>query len=125
MSEIHDGYFSQDRQNRIIDTTGVGEQDISTYDRIMKEKERLLSFEDPLRFIFSHSALREGWDNPNVFQICTLAVPHAGMTKRQQIGRGLRISVNQDGERVFDPSVNKLTVMENVHEDQFAQQRQE
>ncbi len=125
ISLIHDGYFSQDRQKRLIDTTGASESDISTYDRIMKEKERLLSFSDPLRFIFSHSALREGWDNPNVFQICTLTSINAEMTKRQQIGRGLRIPVNQEGERVYDNTINKLVVVANEHYAQFTRKLQE
>jgi len=72
IDKIHDGYFSQDKQGRVKDTSGLSEDDITTYDKIMKNKEQLLSFNEPLRFIFSHSALREGWDNPNVFQICTL-----------------------------------------------------
>lgn len=124
LHQIHDGYFSQDRQGRLVDTTGVGEQDTSTYDKIMKNKEQLLSFSEPLRFIFSHSALREGWDNPNVFQICTLNETNTEMTKRQQIGRGLRIPVNQNGERVFDNNVNKLVVIANEHYEQFARQLQ-
>ena len=70
----------------------------------MKDKERLLSFDEPIRFIFSHSALKEGWDNPNVFQVCTLVETKDTMTKRQKIGRGLRICVNQDGERVLEPN---------------------
>jgi type III restriction enzyme len=72
--------------------------DISAYDLILKNKERLLSFEEPTRFIFSHSALREGWDNPNVFQICTLKHSDSNTAKRQEVGRGLRLCVNQDGK---------------------------
>jgi len=87
---------------------------------IMKNKEQLLSLDEPLRFIFSHSALREGWDNPNVFQICTLNETRSATKKRQEIGRGLRLPVNQDGERVFDESINKLTVIANESYDQFA-----
>ena len=86
----------------------------------MKDKERLLSEEEPLRFIFSHSALREGWDNPNVFQICTLNETRSAMKKRQEIGRGLRLPVNQHGQRVFDESVNKLYVMANESYEDFA-----
>ena len=86
----------------------------------MKEKERLLSMDEPLRFIFSHSALREGWDNPNVFQICTLNETHSAMKKRQEIGRGLRLPVDQNGLRVFDESVNKLYVMANESYEDFA-----
>jgi type III restriction enzyme len=125
VGSIHDGYFSQDKKGALKDTSGTAEEDISTYDRIMKEKERLLSFGDPLRFIFSHSALREGWDNPNVFQICTLNDTNTEIKKRQEIGRGLRIPVNQSGERVYDNSVNKLVVVANEHYDQFAKKLQE
>jgi type III restriction enzyme len=90
----------------------------------MKDKERLLSTDEPLRFIFSHSALREGWDNPNVFQICTLNETQSVMKKRQEIGRGLRLPVNQDGFRVFDDSVNKLFVVANESYDDFARKLQ-
>jgi type III restriction enzyme len=86
----------------------------------MKDKERLLSLDEPLRFIFSHSALREGWDNPNVFQICTLNETKSAVKKRQEIGRGLRLPVDQNGLRVFDESVNKLYVMANVSYEDFA-----
>ena len=86
----------------------------------MKEKERLLSLDEPLRFIFSHSALREGWDNPNVFQICTLNESRSVTRKRQEIGRGLRLPVNQNGERVFDENLNKLLVVANESCDDFA-----
>jgi type III restriction enzyme len=95
-------------------------QDEDTYNLIMKEKERLLSIDEPLRFIFSHSALREGWDNPNVFQICTLNETHSTVKKRQEIGRGLRLPVDQSGQRVFDDSVNKLYVMANESYESFA-----
>lgn len=119
----HTGYFSIDKQGRKIDSTtkrGSDESDdISAYDLILKNKERLLSFEEPVRFIFSHSALREGWDNPNVFQICTLK--HGGTSptlKRQEVGRGLRLCVNQSGDRMDREiigdavhSINKLTVI--------------
>ena len=119
----HAGYFSIDRQGRKVDSrikrgTDVSD-DESAYDLILKDKEKLLSFDNPVRFIFSHSALREGWDNPNVFQICTLK--HGGdstANKRQEVGRGLRICVNQSGDRmdehVLGPEVqdvNKLTVI--------------
>lgn len=77
----------------------------------MKDKERLLSNNEPLRFIFSHSALKEGWDNPNVFQICTLRDMGTERQRRQTLGRGLRLPVNQDGTRIFDEAVNKLTVI--------------
>ncbi len=93
--------------------TGESEKDKEAYDLIMKDKERLLSFEEPTCFIFSHSALREGWDSPNVFQICTLNQTASEMKKRQEIGRGIRLSVEQDGERVRDEKVNVLTVVAN------------
>ena len=86
----------------------------------MRDKETLLSFASPLRFIFSHSALKEGWDNPNVFQICTLNETHSAIKKRQEIGRGLRLAVNQNGERVRDESVNVLTVIPNESYESFA-----
>ena len=95
---VHDGYFSKDNKGRIKDTGGESSADITTYDLIMKDKERLLSRDEPLRFIFTHSALREGWDNPNVFQICTLNETSSVMKKRQEIGRGLRICVDQEGD---------------------------
>jgi type III restriction enzyme len=90
----------------------------------MKDKERLLDTNEPLRFIFSHSALREGWDNPNVFQICTLNETKSEIKKRQEIGRGLRLSVSQDGNRVFDKNVNKLTVIANESYEDFAKKLQ-
>ena len=124
--EVHDthaGYFSIDKNGRKVDSSlkrGSDESDdISAYDLILKDKERLLSFENPVRFIFSHSALREGWDNPNVFQICTLK--HGGSSptqKRQEVGRGLRLCVNQNGDRMDVVTlgtqvqqVNQLTVI--------------
>jgi type III restriction enzyme len=120
VSSIHDGYFSQDNKGILKDTSGITALDYSTYDRIMKEKEKLLSLDDPLKFIFSHSALREGWDNPNVFQICTLNETKSAIKKRQEIGRGLRLPVDQEGNRVFDEGVNKLTVIANESYDEFA-----
>ena len=102
------------------DTRGDTQADDEVYNLIMKEKERLLSEDEPLRFIFSHSALREGWDNPNVFQICTLNETRSAMKKRQEIGRGLRLPVDQNGQRVFDESVNKLLVMANESYEDFA-----
>ena len=118
--KIHDGYFAQDKQGRVKDSTGNNADDESAFDKIMKNKEKLLSFSEPLRFIFSHSALKEGWDNPNVFQICTLNETSSVMKKRQEIGRGLRICVNQDGERVRGFDVNTLTVMANESYEDFA-----
>ena len=96
---VHNGYFSSDKKG-FKDTQGTTKADEDTYSLIMKDKEKLLSFDSKLKFIFSHSALKEGWDNPNVFQICTLNETKSTIKKRQEIGRGLRISVNQDGERV-------------------------
>jgi type III restriction enzyme len=113
VNEVHDGYFSQDNKKRIKDTDGETKIDDDTYKLIMQDKEKLLDINTPLRFIFSHSALREGWDNPNVFQICTLNETKSEIKKRQEIGRGLRLSVNQNGERIFDNNINKLTVVAN------------
>ena len=105
ISEVHKGYFSIDKKTgRSIDSQlkrgSEFSDDISAYDLILKNKERLLSFEEPTRFIFSHSALREGWDNPNVFQICTLKHSDSNTAKRQEVGRGLRLCVNQSGSRM-------------------------
>ena len=123
--EVHRGYFSIDKKtNRVTDgkiekKTGMSD-DISAYDLILKNKERLLSFEEPTRFIFSHSALREGWDNPNVFQICTLRHSNSTTAKRQEVGRGLRICVDRNGTRMDAEllgedvhEVNRLTVIAN------------
>lgn len=104
VSSVHKGYFSIDKKGHAIDSKlkrGSEFSDyISAYDLILKNKERLLSFEEPTRFIFSHSALREGWDNPNVFQICTLKHSDSNTAKRQEVGRGLRLCVNQGGNRM-------------------------
>lgn len=116
---VHNGYFSQDKKGIAKDTNGTTAADNDTYQLIMKDKERLLSLDNPLRFIFSHSALREGWDNPNVFQICTLNDTASELKKRQEIGRGLRLPVNQDGVRLKD-SKNILTVIANESYDEFA-----
>lgn len=110
--EVHDGYFSIDKKKKIKDTKGESNDDASTYQKIMKDKEKLLSFSEKLCFIFSHSALKEGWDNPNVFQICTLKeYSHSEIRKRQEIGRGLRLCVDQNGRRVYDENINKLSVI--------------
>lgn len=123
VSSIHKGYFSIDKKTgRSIDSQlkrgSEFSDDISAYDLILKNKERLLSFDEPTRFIFSHSALREGWDNPNVFQICTLKHSDSNTAKRQEVGRGLRLCVNQDGNRMDVQScgdsvhdINTLTVV--------------
>ena len=122
VEDIHKGYFSQDKKG-FIDTDGENEN-ADTYDLIMKDKERLLSLDEPTQFIFSHSALREGWDSPNVFQICTLRATKSLREKRQTIGRGLRIPVNQDGERVRNKSLNVLTVVVNDSYKSFAEKLQ-
>ncbi len=125
---VHNGYFARDKKA----VSPYGETDYrtkadaegGTFELIMRDKERLLDPAEPLRFIFSHSALREGWDNPNVFQICTLAETRSEMKKRQEIGRGLRLCVNREGERVFDRAVNRLTVVANETYEDFALQLQ-
>lgn len=131
----HAGYFSIDKKKHFVDSAqnkeGISD-DESAYDLIMKDKERLLSFSNDVRFIFSHSALREGWDNPNVFQICTLKQSIAGDKKRQEIGRGMRLCVNQDGERMDEivlgrhevHSINTLTVIANESYEDFAKKLQ-
>ncbi|QKG50942.1 DEAD/DEAH box helicase family protein [Proteus mirabilis] len=127
---VHNGYFSVDKKkdssgNEMVkDSSGKTAADESAYNLIMKDKEKLLSFDSKLKFIFSHSALKEGWDNPNVFQICTLNETASVIKKRQEIGRGLRICVNQNGERVHGFAVNTLTVMANESYEQFAEQLQ-
>ncbi|WP_410677701.1 DEAD/DEAH box helicase family protein [Avibacterium paragallinarum] len=117
---VHNGYFSQDKKGNAKDTNGSTQADNDTYRLIMKDKERLLDVNNPLRFIFSHSALKEGWDNPNVFQICTLNDTASEMKKRQEIGRGLRLPVNQQGQRIYDRRQNILTVIANESYEQFA-----
>jgi type III restriction enzyme len=124
VEKLHDGYFSVDKKGKAKDTKGNTQADEDAYNLIMKEKERLLSPEEPLRFIFSHSALREGWDNPNVFQICTLNVTKSEIKKRQEIGRGLRLPVDTNGERVFSDNINKLTVIANESYKDFAKKLQ-
>ena len=120
VEQLHNGYFSRDRQGRARDTSGSTRDDEDTYSLIMREKERLLDPDEPLRFIFSHSALREGWDNPNVFQICTLNETRSQDKKRQEIGRGLRLPVNRAGERVHDEHINRLTIIANESYEDFA-----
>lgn len=123
LSNTHKGYFSIDKKtgrsiNSSLKRGSDFSDDISAYDLILKNKERLLSFDEPTRFIFSHSALREGWDNPNVFQICTLKHSDSSTQKRQEVGRGLRLCVNQAGNRMDTETlgdtvhtINKLTVI--------------
>jgi len=118
--KVHNGYFSADKKGLFKDTSGETQADDDTYKLIMQDKERLLDIENPLRFIFSHSALREGWDNPNVFQICTLNETKSDIKKRQEIGRGLRLSVNQEGIRSYDRNINRLTVVANEAYEDFA-----
>lgn len=134
--KVHAGYFSVDKKGKSIDSKvkrgNEASDDISAYDLIMKNKERLLSFDEPVRFIFSHSALKEGWDNPNVFQIATLRQSSSDIKKRQEIGRGLRLSVNQNGDRQDAQSlgegevqqVNVLTVIANESYENFARDLQ-
>ena len=135
--QVHNGYFSQDKKTgnfvnpKTQKEAKEGSNDESAYELIMKNKERLLSLDEPTRFIFSHSALREGWDNPNVFQICTLKNTAGEIGKRQEVGRGMRLCVNKDGERqdadvlgdsVFDTNV--LTVIASESYEQFSRQLQ-
>ncbi len=122
--QVHEGYFSADKKKgkviEELDTNGGTAKDDETYALIMKDKERLLSAKEPLCFIFSHSALREGWDNPNVFQICALREMGKDRQRRQTIGRGLRLPVNQHGERIYDEQINRLTVIANESFEDFA-----
>ena len=126
--DVHDGYFSIDRRRRWTDTAenNQGNRDNAerAYNLIMKDKEKLLSLDTPLKFIFSHSALREGWDNPNVFQICALRDVHTERERRQTIGRGLRLCVNRHGERVRGFEINTLTVVARESYEEFAEQLQ-
>lgn len=135
VKETHNGYFSIDKEGRLIDPKAKGKEklsdDESAYDLIMKDKERLLSFNEPIRFIFSHSALREGWDNPNVFQICTLKHSDSTMRKRQEVGRGLRLCVDQNGDRIDGETpgidvhdINVLTVIASESYETFAKDLQ-
>jgi type III restriction enzyme len=132
--KTHAGYFSIDKKSsHMIDSKLKNKKertsdDVDAYDLIMKDKERLLDFHEPVRFIFSHSALREGWDNPNVFQICTLKQSGSDVRKRQEVGRGLRLAVNQNGERMDEnvlapdevQKINVLTVIANESYESFA-----
>lgn len=118
--KVHNGYFSKDKKGNEKNTSGSQADDEDTYSLIMRDKEKLLSLEEPLKFIFSHSALREGWDNPNVFQICTLNETKSSLKKRQEIGRGLRLPVNQNGERLFNKNINNLVVIANESYEDFA-----
>ncbi|APM37395.1 type III restriction-modification system endonuclease [Clostridium kluyveri] len=136
VKDTHKGYFSIDKKTkRIVNSITKGKStesdDILAYDLILKNKERLLSFEEPTRFIFSHSALREGWDNPNIFQICTLKHSDSSTQKRQEVGRGLRLCVDQNGDRIDENysgidknnihDINKLTVIASESYKNFAE----
>jgi type III restriction enzyme len=123
VDKVHNGYFAK-YKDIPKDTRGDSAADDEAYELIMRDKERLLSLDEPLRFIFSHSALREGWDNPNVFQICTLNETKSEIKKRQEIGRGMRLPVLETGERCFDSNINRLTVIANESYDDFARQLQ-
>lgn len=120
VSEVHNGYFAVDKKNVAKDTSGVTKDDDRAYELIMRDKQRLLSVDEPMRFIFSHSALREGWDNPNVFVICTLNDTHSTIKKRQEIGRGLRLPVTAAGTRCTNPEVARLSVVANESYKEFA-----
>jgi len=126
--EVHNGYFSIDKKGGWTDTAENNQKGRDNaeraYNLIMKEKEKLLSFETPLKFIFSHSALREGWDNPNIFQICTLRNIRTERERRQTIGRGLRLCVNQEGQRLRGFEVNTLTVIATESYEDFAENLQ-
>jgi type III restriction enzyme len=127
--DVRAAYFAQKRRRggtvEFLDSvSGETKEDTAAYELIMKGKEQLLSFDEPVSFIFSHSALREGWDNPNVFQICTLNQSASEMKKRQEVGRGVRLSRNQDGDRVHDERINVLTVVANESYDRYVAQLQ-
>ena len=126
--EVRSAYFATKRKRdgglEYLDTTGKSKADEEAFSLIMQRKEDLLSFEEPVSFIFSHSALREGWDNPNVFQICTMREVGSDTERRQQIGRGVRLPVNQDGRRIQDERVNVLTVVANENYERFVAELQ-
>jgi type III restriction enzyme len=126
---VQAAYFAQrrDKRGNIIledSKTGEAQKDEEAYNLIMKDKERLLSFAEPVSFIFSHSALREGWDNPNVFQICTMNQTSSEIKKRQEVGRGVRLSLDQTGERIKDERINILTVVANESYEKYVSQLQ-
>lgn len=130
-SDVHNGYFSIDKKKIggktvevVKDTSGSTAADDDTYNLIMRDKEKLLGFSSPLKFIFSHSALKEGWDNPNVFQICNFSTRETERWRRQTIGRGLRLCVNQKGERLRGFEINTLTVIATESYEQFAENLQ-
>jgi len=120
VNTVHNGYFSEKYK-----TESGMESDKDAFDLIMKDKEKLVSFGEPTQFIFSHSALKEGWDNPNVFNICVLRELNTEISRRQTIGRGIRLPVNQDGERVIDPNINRLTVIASESYTDYCQRLQQ
>lgn len=128
-ASVQAAYFAQKRRKggdvEVLDSSsGESREDEAAYDLIMRDKERLLSFDEPVAFIFSHSALREGWDNPNVFQICTLNQTASEIKKRQEVGRGVRLARDQEGSRVHDERVNVLTVVANESYERYVTQLQ-
>ena len=126
VEKVHNGYFAEDKGKPKDSNEGRSTKaDDEAYNLIMRDKERLLSIDEPLRFIFSHSALREGWDNPNVFQICTLREISTERERRQTIGRGMRLPVRENGERCFDPLINRLTVVASESFKEFAKKLQD
>ncbi len=122
--KVHKGYFAKRGEEYLERDSAIAENQ-EAYELIMRDKERLLSFDEPTEFIFSHSALKEGWDNPNVFNICTLRHTAASLRKRQEIGRGMRLCVNQDGERVFLKHINVLSVIANENYADYVGQLQD
>lgn len=128
VEQVHNGYFAEvKKRGKVVelkDTSGTTASDAEVYELIMKDKESLLDEAEPLRFIFSHSALKEGWDNPNVFQICTLREFGSEKERRQTLGRGLRLSVDANGDRVYDPQVNRLTVVASESFEDYARNLQ-
>lgn len=128
VESVHNGYFAEvKKRGQVVDlkgTSGTTADDAEVYKLIMQDKERLLDEGEPLRFIFSHSALKEGWDNPNVFQICSLREFGSERERRQTLGRGLRLAVNASGDRVYDPQVNRLTVVASESFEEYAKNLQ-
>ena len=126
--EVRSAYFASKTKKggatEYLDTTGKSKADEEAFNLIMREKEKLLSFDEPVSFIFSHSALREGWDNPNVFQICTMREVGSETERRQQVGRGVRLPVNQDGARIRDERINVLTVVASETYERFVSELQ-
>jgi len=126
---VQAAYFAQKRRRGgVIDlldsVSGESKEDEAAYNLIMQDKERLLSFGEPVSFVFSHSALREGWDNPNIFQICTLNQTVSEVKKRQEVGRGVRLPVNQGGDRSQDEKINVLTVVANESYQRYVERLQ-